>query len=149
MKDPDTIRYESENGYSGMIYGISSLSVCDKDGNEVMHTGFRSINTLDELKELVDGYPELQEKLRDVFPQEKESRYLAMKSPEDKTWYLYDNDNDIYVLPPQNILDELKFQENKLGHTKVAIKACERILYRDVRKKAEWITDPNNFVCGL
>ena len=52
------IRYTSENGYSGTLYGKSSLSIYDRKGREVLHTGSRAINTVEELKELVDNHPE-------------------------------------------------------------------------------------------
>lgn len=52
------IKYTSENGYTGVLYGKSSFSVYDKDGHEVFHTGFRNFNTYDDLKESVDTFPE-------------------------------------------------------------------------------------------
>ena len=54
------VEYKSTNGYSGRLYGESSMSIYDKDGDEVLHTGKRSINTFDELKKCVDGYPEFE-----------------------------------------------------------------------------------------
>ena len=55
----DVIRYQSENGYSGILYGKSSMAVFDPEGKEVMHTGFRTPNTYAELKEVVDEIPDL------------------------------------------------------------------------------------------
>lgn len=60
------IEYTSENGYSGKLYGKSSMSIFDKDGKEVMHTGSRTPNTLEELKEVVDRFPAFMEMLRRV-----------------------------------------------------------------------------------
>lgn len=57
MYSPKVIVYESENGYTGKLYGESSMSIFDADGSEVMHTGSRTPNTLEELKEVVDGFP--------------------------------------------------------------------------------------------
>lgn len=54
----DRITYKSENGFSGMLYGRSSLVIMDPDGREVLHTGFRMANTLEELKGLVDSMPD-------------------------------------------------------------------------------------------
>lgn len=51
------IEYKSDNGYTGVLYGESSLSVYDESGKEVMHTGSRNINTYEELKEHIDGFP--------------------------------------------------------------------------------------------
>ncbi len=66
-----TIKFTSENGYSGVLYGESSYSVFDPDGNEVLHTGSRSINTYDELVKSVDKFPEkfqlLEKAFRDAF----------------------------------------------------------------------------------
>lgn len=57
----ERIEYRSENGYRGVLYGKSSMSIKDKDDNEVLHTGFRSVNTLEELKEAVETMPKLME----------------------------------------------------------------------------------------
>lgn len=57
------IKYTSENGYSGALYGESSMSIYNPDGKEVFHTGFRrkEINSLKALKEHVDTFPEFYE----------------------------------------------------------------------------------------
>jgi hypothetical protein len=52
------IIYASENGYTGMLYGRSDYSVYDRDGHEVLHTGERAIETLDELAEQVESFPD-------------------------------------------------------------------------------------------
>lgn len=54
----EVIEYKSENGYTGKLYGKSSLSIYNSIGREVMHTCFRRINTLEELKEEVEEFPE-------------------------------------------------------------------------------------------
>lgn len=64
MKGEERIEYKSENGYSGSLYGKSSMRIYDRNGMEVLHTGFRSVNTLEELKDIVDGMPEFIEVLR-------------------------------------------------------------------------------------
>jgi len=56
--------YKSENGYTGRMYGKSALSVYDKNGVEVLHTYDRNIDTLDELKELVEDIPNFLEMLK-------------------------------------------------------------------------------------
>lgn len=60
------IKYKSPNGYSGALYGESSMSIYNPDGKEVLHTGFRrkEINSLDALKEQVDTYPEFEKMLQ-------------------------------------------------------------------------------------
>ena len=40
------IMVEHENGYCGILYGKSSMSIFKGD-QEVLHTGFRNINTSD------------------------------------------------------------------------------------------------------
>lgn len=52
------IKYTSDNGYTGILYGESSMSIYNPEGREVMHTGFRNVNTMEELIAAVEGYPE-------------------------------------------------------------------------------------------
>ena len=52
-----TIRVSHPNGYSGVLYGESSMSIY-YDGREVLHTGFRSINTKEELYKRLEEMPE-------------------------------------------------------------------------------------------
>lgn len=60
MKD---IEYKSDNGYRGVLSGVSELSIFDADGIEVMHQNFRDIETKEELKKLVDNFPVYQQLL--------------------------------------------------------------------------------------
>ena len=55
----ETIKYTSSNGYTGVLYGKSSLVIFDKDGKLSLHTGFRSANTYEELVEIVEEHPQL------------------------------------------------------------------------------------------
>ena len=50
--------YKHKNGYYACLYGESSLSVYF-DGKEVLHTGFRNVNTEDEVMKVLEGMPEL------------------------------------------------------------------------------------------
>ena len=52
------IEYTSLEGYRGVLYGKSSMSIYGPDGKEVLHTGSRTPNTLEELKEVVDKMQE-------------------------------------------------------------------------------------------
>ena len=61
-----TIKYTSDNGYTGVLYGESSYAIFDADGNERMHTGSRNFNTYEELVEAVDGFPEFFEILTKI-----------------------------------------------------------------------------------
>lgn len=51
------VEYKSENGYSGRLYGKSSMSIYNPQGEEVLHTSCRALQTLEELKEAVDTFP--------------------------------------------------------------------------------------------
>ena len=59
----EEIKYTSDNGYTGVLYGKSSYAIYDKDGKTVFHTGFRTINTYDELVEQVNDFPNFLELL--------------------------------------------------------------------------------------
>ena len=63
------IMVEHDNGYSGCLYGKSSMSIF-KDNKEVLHTGFRNINTPDELYELLSGMPEMMNNVKELFEDE-------------------------------------------------------------------------------
>lgn len=67
----DTIKYTSDNGYTGVLYGKSSLAIFKPDGTESMHTGSRSINTYEELVRVVDEHPKFIEMLRKVAESEE------------------------------------------------------------------------------
>ncbi len=51
-------KYTSKNGYTGVMYGNSSLVILDANGKEVFHTGFRNCNTYEELIDQVDTFSE-------------------------------------------------------------------------------------------
>lgn len=48
-----------ETGYEGYLYGESSYVLKNEELGHYMHTGSRSINTFEELKEHVDEAPKL------------------------------------------------------------------------------------------
>lgn len=56
------IQVEHPNGYYGELYGKSSLSIF-KGTREVFHTGFRSIETAEELYQVLEEYPQFEEML--------------------------------------------------------------------------------------
>ena len=47
------------NGYSGILYGKSSLAIYDDHGIEIIHTGYRTINTEKELYDVLEKFPEV------------------------------------------------------------------------------------------
>lgn len=65
-KTPNGIEYEvnngqimvehEENGYYGCLYGEKSMSIF-KNGKEVLHTGSRSINSVEELYKMLEDMP--------------------------------------------------------------------------------------------
>ena len=58
----EAVTYTHENGYSAVLYGISSMNVYHK-GKKVMHTVFRSVNTEAEVMELLGKLPNLMKQL--------------------------------------------------------------------------------------
>ena len=74
-----SIKYTSSNGLTGILYGESSMSIgkVQEDGSfdEYLHTGSRNGNSIEYLKEMVDGFPsfiEAMEELRTELDQEEE-----------------------------------------------------------------------------
>lgn len=49
--------YRHENGYSATLYGNSSMIIYH-DGKEVMHTGFRNVNTEAEVMKMLEEMSE-------------------------------------------------------------------------------------------
>lgn len=56
------IEVEHPNGYRGALYGKSSLAIFKGD-KERFHTGFRSIETAEELYQVLEEYPKFEEML--------------------------------------------------------------------------------------
>ena len=59
-----TKEYKHKNGYNARLYGKSSLRICF-NGKEILHTGFRNVNTEDEVMELLEGMPEFMKLLKE------------------------------------------------------------------------------------
>lgn len=53
------IKVHHPNGYSGILYGKSSLAIYDDHGIEIIHTGYRTINTEKELYDVLEKFPEV------------------------------------------------------------------------------------------
>ena len=66
------IKVEHPNGYMGILYGESSMSIYDEDGHEVLHTGNRTPQTEAELYEVLEGMPEFVEIMADIVLDEAE-----------------------------------------------------------------------------
>lgn len=52
----ETIKYTSDNGYTGLIYGKKSLSIF-YNHKEVFHTSSRRVESYEELVNMVDDFP--------------------------------------------------------------------------------------------
>lgn len=53
----NAITYTHPNGYSAKLYGKSSMIILDPQGKESLHTGFRNVNTKEEVMELLEEHP--------------------------------------------------------------------------------------------
>lgn len=53
------IKVHHPNGYAGILYGKSSLAIFDDHGFEIIHTGYRTINTEKELYDVLEKLPEI------------------------------------------------------------------------------------------
>lgn len=60
------VEYKSDNGYTGVLYGKSSMIIYAPDGSESIHTGNRAINSYEELVEVVDKRPQFMALLRSI-----------------------------------------------------------------------------------
>jgi hypothetical protein len=65
-----SIKYTSSNGFTGILYGESSMSIgkvqADGTFHEYLHTGSRNGNGIEYLKEMVDGFPRFMEALEEL-----------------------------------------------------------------------------------
>lgn len=69
------IEYKSpNNGYTGVLYGERSYIIRDPSGKEVFHTGFRNINTYDELVKQVESFPEFRRRLLENWDRLRDDR---------------------------------------------------------------------------
>ena len=57
------MEYKHKNGYSAKLYGVSSM-VIYRDGKEILHTGFRNVNTEEEVMKFLDDFPRFFEELK-------------------------------------------------------------------------------------
>ena len=66
----ERIIVEHPNGYKGILYGARSMSIINADGKEVLHTGFRNINTKEELYTQLSEMPDFLKKIAGIFDEE-------------------------------------------------------------------------------
>ena len=64
-----TIKVEHPNGYMGVLYGKSSMSIYDNDGHECLHTGSRTPQTETELYEVLEEMPRMMQIIAKEFEQ--------------------------------------------------------------------------------
>lgn len=72
--------YQSSNGYKGMLYGESSMSVYGPDGARIFDTKFRNINTLEELQDFVDNYDTMRGGLKDLYKNLSQADIIQQKA---------------------------------------------------------------------
>lgn len=65
------ITVEHPNGYKGVLFGQRSMSIYDPDGNEIFHTGHRTINTEWGLYQALENASQLLELFDDVFEKDE------------------------------------------------------------------------------
>ena len=74
------IEYKSENGYTGFLYGESSMAIgiVQPDGRfqEILHTGSRAGNSMEYLKEQVDTFPEFLKALDEATRSDKGNKAI-------------------------------------------------------------------------
>ena len=63
--------YKHLNGYSAKLYGKSSMSIFF-EGKEVMHTGFRNVNTEAEVMEVLEAQPRFREMLDEILKESED-----------------------------------------------------------------------------
>ncbi len=63
MLKKERMVYHSNNGYTGVLIPECSLIVKDQGGNIILHSGSPECKTKDDLKQLVDTFPEFREML--------------------------------------------------------------------------------------
>ena len=64
------VKVKHPNGYTGILYGKSSMVIHDPDGHEVMHTGFRNIHTKEQLYDYLGRFPEAWGVIRKMLEEE-------------------------------------------------------------------------------
>ena len=69
----DEIKVTHPNGYSGILYGKRSMSIV-YNNEEVLHTGFRNINTEEELYKKLENMPEFLKMLDESFDEYMENK---------------------------------------------------------------------------
>ncbi len=57
------IQYKHKNGFKATLYGKSSMTVESPDGKVRTHTCSRTVNTKEEVMELLGSWPELLKQL--------------------------------------------------------------------------------------
>lgn len=63
LKAMQAIKVEHPNGYLGILYGEHSMSVYDSSGNQVLHTGRRTIHTKEDLYNLLERIEEFKKEV--------------------------------------------------------------------------------------
>ena len=74
------------------------------------------------------------------------SRYTALLGPNTKQFWLYDEENDTYIDPPTEVLEEIEAIRWKDGtETSDSISAAETKLEEIASENPEWLHDGNEY----
>ena len=74
------------------------------------------------------------------------SRYTAMLGPNTKQFWLYDEEDDLYIDPPKNVLNELEEIRWQGGvETAESIEAAEDRLVELANENPDWLHDGNEY----
>lgn len=66
MKRKMELIVKHPNGYSGMLFGESSLAVFDNRMHEILHTGDRNIETAEDLYDMLEDIPGFVEMMQKI-----------------------------------------------------------------------------------
>ena len=74
------------------------------------------------------------------------SRYTAMLGPNTKQFWLYDEEDDLYIDPPKDVLNELEEIRWQGGvETAESIEAAEDRLVELANENPDWLHDDNEY----
>lgn len=60
------IKVSHPNGYTGILYGRSSMIIFDEHSNKLLHTGYSSVKTPRDLYRILESMPDLAGILPDI-----------------------------------------------------------------------------------
>ena len=131
--------------------GLDIEYIDAKENVQALHTRPRVLiecpKDTSKLRALVWGDPKSEDYSDSVdFETAFPSRFSALLGPNTKQFWLYDNDNDVYIDPPASVLEELEKIRYKDGEeTAESIQAAEDRLVELANEDPDWIHDGNEY----